>query len=61
MTTISISGPEGRKPSTGRELAAALRKAKGGARLDPEDASVWLRELEEARGKIGIPVDKWRS
>jgi antitoxin (DNA-binding transcriptional repressor) of toxin-antitoxin stability system len=47
--------PENRKPSTGRELAAALAKV----RLSPEESAAWLRDLEEARKNLLPQRDKW--
>jgi antitoxin (DNA-binding transcriptional repressor) of toxin-antitoxin stability system len=47
--------PENRKPSTGRELAAALAKV----RLSPEESASWLRDLEEARRNLVPQKDKW--
>ena len=48
--------PEERKPSTGRELAAALAKVK----LSDEEFAAWRRDLEEARKILIPPVDKWQ-
>jgi prevent-host-death family protein len=53
--------PEERKPHTGREIAAALRVALKDVHLGEEEATDWLRELEEARKSLIPPVDKWQS
>ncbi|MFZ1086079.1 MAG: type II toxin-antitoxin system Phd/YefM family antitoxin [Terracidiphilus sp.] len=52
--------PEERKPRTGREIAAALRVALKDVHLGEEEATVWLREREEARKNLISPVDKWQ-
>jgi antitoxin (DNA-binding transcriptional repressor) of toxin-antitoxin stability system len=48
--------PESRKANTGRELAAALAKV----RLTLEESSAWMRDLNEARGKLVPQKDKWQ-
>jgi antitoxin (DNA-binding transcriptional repressor) of toxin-antitoxin stability system len=53
--------PESKKPRTGLELAAALREGLKNVRLGEEEATAWLRDLEEARKSVPPPVDKWRS
>lgn len=53
--------PEERKPSTGREIAAALREALKDAHLGEEEATAWLHDLEESRKTLRPPVDRWRS
>ena len=53
--------PEERKPSTGRELAAALREALKDVHLGEEEATSWLHELEEVRKTLPPPVDRWQS
>jgi antitoxin (DNA-binding transcriptional repressor) of toxin-antitoxin stability system len=47
--------PEEKKPSTGREIAAALAKA----RLTPEESAAWLDDLTEARKNLVPQKDKW--
>jgi prevent-host-death family protein len=47
--------PENRKPSTGRELAAALAKVQ----LTADESAAWLRDLEEARANLVPQKDKW--
>jgi antitoxin (DNA-binding transcriptional repressor) of toxin-antitoxin stability system len=44
--------PEVRKPRTGREIAAALRVALKDVHLGEEEATAWLRNLEEARKTV---------
>lgn len=53
--------PEERKPSTGLELAAALREALKDVHLGEEEATAWLHDLEEARKGLPGPVDRWQS
>ena len=53
--------PEEQKPSTGRELAAALRVALKDVHLGKEEASAWLHDLEAARKDLPPLVDKWQS
>ena len=53
--------PEERKPRTGMEIAAALRVALKDVHLGEEEATDWLRDLEEARNNLIPPVDKWQS
>jgi antitoxin (DNA-binding transcriptional repressor) of toxin-antitoxin stability system len=53
--------PEERKPRTGREIAAALRVALKDVHLGEEEATAWLRDLEEARKNLIPAVDKWQS
>jgi antitoxin (DNA-binding transcriptional repressor) of toxin-antitoxin stability system len=52
--------PEERKPRTGKEIAAALRVSLEDVRLGKEEATDWLRDLEEARKNLIPPVDKWQ-
>lgn len=47
--------PEARKPRTGREIAAALAKA----RLTDEEFAEWRSDLKAARKILLPPVDKW--
>jgi antitoxin (DNA-binding transcriptional repressor) of toxin-antitoxin stability system len=47
--------PEEKKPSTGREIAAALAKV----RLTPEESAAWLDDLAEARKNLIPQKDKW--
>jgi antitoxin (DNA-binding transcriptional repressor) of toxin-antitoxin stability system len=54
--------PEVRKPRTGREIAAAIRAGRlEGARLGKDEATAFLRDLEESRRSLPAPVDKWQS
>jgi prevent-host-death family protein len=53
--------PEERKSCTGRELAAALRMALKDVHLGEEEATAWLRDLEESRKNLIPAVDKWQS
>jgi prevent-host-death family protein len=53
--------PEERKPRTGKEIAAALRMALKDVHLGEEEATDWLRDLEEARKNLIPAVDKWQS
>jgi antitoxin (DNA-binding transcriptional repressor) of toxin-antitoxin stability system len=54
--------PEGRKkPATGADLAPALRDALRDVHLGEEEATAWLRDLEEARKNLPPPIDKWQS
>ena len=53
--------PEECKPTTGREIAAALREALHGVRLSREEADAWLQDLEEARQNLKTQTDKWQS
>jgi antitoxin (DNA-binding transcriptional repressor) of toxin-antitoxin stability system len=48
--------PEAKKPTTGREIAAALAKV----RLTPEESAAWQKDLEEARENLVPQRDKWR-
>ncbi len=53
--------PEDRKPRTGREIAAALRAALKDVHLGRQEATAWLRDLEESRKNLIPAVDKWQS
>jgi prevent-host-death family protein len=53
--------PEHRKPSTGLEIAAALRESLKDVHLGEEEATSWLHDLEVARKTLLPPVDKWQS
>jgi len=53
--------PEERKPSTGRELAAALRESLKDVHLGEEEATAFLHDLEEARKNLIRAKDKWQS
>lgn len=48
--------PDEEKVCTGAELS----RAAGGARLTPEEASLWGRDLRTARGQLKPIIDKWR-
>ena len=52
--------PEERKPRTGREIAAALRTALKDVHIGEEEATAWLRDIEEARKNLIPAVDKWQ-
>jgi len=52
---------EGKKPRTGRDLAPAVREALRDVHLGEEEATAWLKDLEDARKNILPPVDKWQS
>jgi len=47
--------PEEKKPSTGREFAAALARV----RLTPEESAAWLDDLAAARKNLIPQKDKW--
>jgi antitoxin (DNA-binding transcriptional repressor) of toxin-antitoxin stability system len=47
--------PEEKKPSTGREIAAALAKV----RLTPEESAAWRDDLAKARKNLIPQKDKW--
>lgn len=53
--------PEKKKPSTGREIAAAMREALKDVHLGKDEASAFLRDIEEARNALPPQVDKWQS
>jgi prevent-host-death family protein len=53
--------PENRKPSTGRELAAALRESLKDVHLSEDEATAWLHDLEEGRKALLPQIDKWQS
>jgi antitoxin (DNA-binding transcriptional repressor) of toxin-antitoxin stability system len=53
--------PEEPKPSTGPQLADALRDALTGLHLGEEEATAWLHDLEEARRILPRPFAKWQS
>ena len=48
--------PDGKKRSTGRDLAKAL----GEVKLSRENAEAWQRDLRRARKMLKAPVDRWR-
>jgi antitoxin (DNA-binding transcriptional repressor) of toxin-antitoxin stability system len=58
---VARIAPEERKPSTGRELAAALREALKDVHLGEKEATAWLHDLEVARRTLPLPVHKWQS
>jgi prevent-host-death family protein len=41
---------------TGRDLLDALT----GVSLSAEEAEAWRKDLEDARGNLKLPIDKWR-
>ena len=47
---------EQKKPSTGREIAAALAKV----RLSPQESAAWRDDLAAARNSLIPQNDKWR-
>lgn len=53
--------PEEQKPKTGRELGPALCEALRDIHLTTDEATSWLRDLEQARKNLLQPVDKWQS
>ncbi len=62
MPVARIVPPEEkRKPSTGREIAAALRKAREEVRLTREEADAWLSDMDQARKTLVKQRDKWQS
>jgi hypothetical protein len=48
--------PAGRPPCRGRELAEALSAAE----LTVAEAEAWYHDLQDARGKLEAPSDKWQ-
>ena len=48
--------PDGKKYSTGKELAEALAAVD----LPKEDARAWYRDLQAARKRLQPPKDRWR-
>jgi len=52
--------PAARKPTRGHEVAAALRKAVEDAHLEEEEATLWLHDLEQARGAMPAQAKPWR-
>ena len=52
--------PAVRKPTKGHEVAAALRKTVENVHLTEEEATLWLRDLEQARGSMPSPAMPWR-
>ena len=52
--------PAAQKPTRGKELAAALREAVENVHLTVEEATLWLHDLELARGSRPSPVMPWR-
>jgi prevent-host-death family protein len=55
-TPVARLVPEQKKSSTGRELAAALRKVD----LSESEARAWHRDLLAARKTLKPPKDKWQ-
>ena len=53
--------PEKKKPTTGREIAAALRAGLKDFHLGEEEATAFLHDIEEARKTLPAQVDKWQS
>jgi antitoxin (DNA-binding transcriptional repressor) of toxin-antitoxin stability system len=52
--------PTSRKPTRGAEVAAALRKAVEDAHLVEDEATLWLHDLEQARGSLPSQAKPWR-
>ena len=52
--------PAARKPTRGKEVAAALRKAVDDVHLEKEEATLWLHDLEQARGSMPSRAMPWR-
>jgi len=52
--------PAARKPTRGKEVAAALRKGVENFHLEKEEATLWLHDLEQARGSMPSPAMPWR-
>jgi len=48
--------PDNEKVCTGKDLADILRKAK----LRPEEAKAWYRDLQTARKALKATRDRWR-
>jgi len=48
--------PDNEKACTGRDLAAVLADAK----LSPDEAGAWNRDLRDMRSRLERPADKWR-
>lgn len=55
-TPVARLVPDSEKVCTGRELASAL----SAARLSPEQAREWSRDLHTARLRLKPAADKWR-
>ena len=53
--------PEGRKATTGRELASRLREALKDVHLGEAEAAAWESDLAAARADLLPVADKWRS
>jgi antitoxin (DNA-binding transcriptional repressor) of toxin-antitoxin stability system len=56
---VATLTPGVKKPTKGAELAVLLRDALKDVHLDRENATAWLKELEESRAKIAPPVGRW--
>jgi len=55
-TPVARLIPDNEKVCTGRDLAAVLL----GAKLSPDEARAWSRDLRDARTHLKPPADKWR-
>jgi antitoxin (DNA-binding transcriptional repressor) of toxin-antitoxin stability system len=53
---VAQLAPSNEKVCSGRDLAAALEKAK----LTDEESKAWRRDLRSSRKVLKAPVDKWR-
>ncbi|MGB7266561.1 MAG: type II toxin-antitoxin system prevent-host-death family antitoxin [Terracidiphilus sp.] len=51
--------PAVQRPSTGRDLADALREALEGVHVGEKEATVWLHDLEQARGSLPPQINPW--
>ncbi len=51
--------PVGQKPSKGRDLADALRKALDEVHVGEKEATSWLHDLEQARGSLPPQINPW--
>ncbi|MGA2048147.1 MAG: hypothetical protein ABSG96_10665 [Terracidiphilus sp.] len=51
--------PEKRKPTKGKDIAAALRVGLKDFHLTEEEATAFLRDIEESRKNLLPQVDKW--
>jgi prevent-host-death family protein len=51
--------PPIRKPTMGRELAYALRKALVGVHVGEQEATSWLHDLEQSRGPSSQSGQSW--
>jgi antitoxin (DNA-binding transcriptional repressor) of toxin-antitoxin stability system len=52
--------PEKRKPTKGKDIAAALRAGLKDCHLSEEEATAFLHDIEESRKNLLPQVDKWQ-